>query len=173
MCEPVSIAMALTAAISAAGALKSGNDQAKVAKYNARVAEANAKQEQMIAAVEEQRQRIQNERFFSSQRAALGASGREVDQGSALTLQATAARDLELEALDKRFGGELRARGLLQQADAFRFQGRQAQSAGRFNAATILIGSGGRIAANENLFNSGGGSVVGGQPMPVTGPGLL
>jgi len=68
---------------------------AKVADYNAKVDIANAQQQAMNAVANIQTERLKNETYLSSQRAAYAASGILSDTGSALGVQATTAARME------------------------------------------------------------------------------
>ena len=68
---------------------------AKVADYNAKVDIANAQQEAMNAQANIQSQRLKDEAYLSSQRAAYAASGVLSDTGTPMAVQATTAARLE------------------------------------------------------------------------------
>ena len=141
--------------------------QAAVADANARIAEINAQTEladgqQRIATATAQYGRLK-----SSQRAALGANGVAIDEGSAADVQQStdALREadkaqLEINAMRSAFGQRTQATNFRTQAGMAR-----ANAAGispGMAAATSLLGSGGLVAQRWYQFGkgSGGGSTA-------------
>jgi len=88
-------AQAVSAGVQAYDASKSASYAAKVADYNAKVDIANAQQQAMNAQANITKERVQNEAYLSSQRAAYAASGILSDSGSPLMVQATTAARME------------------------------------------------------------------------------
>ena len=90
MCEPMTI-MAATAVVgagfTATQALRQGKAQEGIAKYNARVAENKAQETLNVGVEQENAKRQATAELVSKQRAQLGASGIDLDSGSALQLQ--------------------------------------------------------------------------------------
>lgn len=128
------------AGISAAGAIQQGKQAEAIGEFNARAAERDAALARQAAGFEEARARERSRSLLASQRAALGASGRTVSEGSSLLLQAQTVEDAELDALAIRYSGsvqEARERG---RASAERFQGRAARFNSRGRAFASLLG---------------------------------
>jgi hypothetical protein len=84
------------------------NYNAKVAEQNAGVARRSAEAERTDAAERVSRQRHENQRYLSAQRAQMGASGL-TNEGSPLAVLSGAAGNLEMGAMDTKREGELRA----------------------------------------------------------------
>lgn len=129
---------ALGTGLSAMATIQQGQAQSQAAKYNAQVAEQNATAARQKAAFDEQMRREQLDRVQAAARAAIGKSGSDFS-GSALDLMAQNAASAELDALAIRYGGEVRATGLENQAALDRFQGNQARVGGYFGAGAKLL----------------------------------
>jgi hypothetical protein len=111
-------------ALSALGAIQSGNAQARAAEYNAAAI-------QQQAASNEASIRRNATRVRQAQEAAVGASGIELS-GSPLEVIADSAANAELDALTVRYGGDVRA-------SQERARGAQARQAGYMGAASSLL----------------------------------
>ena len=131
-----------SAASSAYGSIKQGNESKKLADYNAGIADAQATDALARGREDEDRFRTDARRIKGTQRAAIAASGVEVDSGSARDIQADAASLGELDALTIRHNAEREAWGFGVDAENSRRQGRNAQSAGRNQAIGTTIGTG-------------------------------
>lgn len=169
MCEPTTALMAISLAVSAAGAVQSANAQAasmeasaNAATYNAQVAEMNATLSDRRARdalargkEEEQRVRLQAAQLQGRQRAAMAANGVDLGFGSPLdTLLDTAVMG-ERDALAVR-------RNAANEAYDFEVQATNARAdagLGRMNAASSL--SGARSTRTSGLLTAGG-TVLGG-----------
>lgn len=137
-------------AMSAIGAITQANNAKAAADYNAAVMEQNAGIERQQAGQREEAQRRQARMVLGEQRAAFSQAGTGLG-GSAADIMAESATNAELDALTLRYEGDLRARGLMAQAEAERFQGRSARTAGYLSAAgTVLGGVGGYMSGQEN-----------------------
>lgn len=149
---------------SALGAINQSNAQAasyqsqrQATDYNATVLDQNAGIERQQANAREEAQRRDARRILGSQRAALSQAGTGMG-GSAADVMAQSAADAELDALTLRYEGDMRARGLIAQAEGERYQGRvaganasAARSAGPMNAiGSILGGVGSYMGYKEN-----------------------
>jgi hypothetical protein len=155
--DPVTLAIVAggAALISAAGAMAQAKQQSDMAKYNARVAEAQGVALKQQAAFEEDKQRAATSRLLSAQQAATGKSG-VTFEGSPLLAAATSAANAELDALAIRYSGsigELRARS---QAAQYRAQGKAAMTAGYFKSASSLLSAAGSFGSI-----GGGGATAG------------
>lgn len=138
MCDPVSIGAIATAAgagtataasigtVAAAGAVGLGvvstaqqyKFQKNISRYEARVAANEATQVRNRATEDELAKRRQTAQLISSQRAAAGASGIDINTGSAFQLQQDAALLGEVDALRIRNNGSRQADTIGQQSVA-------------------------------------------------------
>ena len=143
MCEPMTIMAAtsvLSAGFTATQALRQGKAQEGIAKYNARVAE-NKAQETLNAGVEQENAKRQaTAELISKQRAQLGASGIDLDSGSALQLQQDAQQLGEVDALRIRSNAQGQAAALSTKADLTLLEGTNARKAGQSKAFSSLLG---------------------------------
>ena len=137
---PVVVALvAVSAAASAAGAIVSGIQQAEAAEFQADLAKRDAELARQTGIVEEAEARRRAARLKSAQRAAAGASGLLVEEGSPVALLAETAEDAEFEALSIRFNSELARSRALGRREARRFESRQALTSAGFRAGTSLL----------------------------------
>lgn len=153
--EPATIAVAIGAAISAAGAISQGQASKRQFAFQAAVQRQQAEREAQIAAVEEQRKRIADERQAGTIRARLAASGIDPGSGTALLVQQDFAAEAELDALLIRSGGEARASTLLNEAELAEAKGSAASTAGFAKAGSTLLtaaGTGKAGIALNKLF---------------------
>lgn len=133
------ILMLAASAVSAIGAVAQGNAANAAAQANAQAMNQQAEAENRAAGAREEQQRRQNRQFLGGQRAALAQAGIGVD-GSAYDIARQSAINAELDALNIRYDGQLRAKGLNNQAMITRFEGRQARTAGHLGAGAALLG---------------------------------
>lgn len=129
----------IAAGIAAVGAVQQGNAAKSAADFNAKVAHANAEN---VNAQTTARQELVSERArqtIGDQLALGGQSGFELG-GSRLDLLSQSLWNAEMDALNVRYEGDLKASGLNSQAKLDNFQGEQAQTAGYFSAASSLAG---------------------------------
>ena len=163
------VSIVATVASTALGAYQSyqqGQQNQALAKYNARVAENQALQARYAAQVKEEQHRARILRLAGTARAGVGASGIE-ESGSPLLVMADSLEQAELDAQRIRYGGEVSAQGLESEARLQRFMGRQAASAGLFNAGGTLLSGAGRVASYLPRFGSTGSSSY--RPIDETG----
>jgi len=120
--------------------------QQVVAEYNARVAEQQAKATEQASLFESRRQAEEAERYQSSLRAGIGASGVVPTEGSPLLIEAQQAAESELENLMIGYEGQIGAGRARSQASLDRLQGsiygQRAATASRsamFGAGTSLL----------------------------------
>lgn len=142
--DPTTLLMVASSVMSAAGSIQQGNSAKAAAEYNARVAENNAITARQQAAAQEEQHRRLARRQLGQMRAAYGASGVTME-GSPLDILAQSAKDAELDALNIRYGGELKAQGLESEAVLERYRGKSAQRAGYMGAATGLLSGASKI----------------------------
>jgi hypothetical protein len=123
------ISTAATTGLAIAQAVNARN----ASKYNAGLAATQAKEAQMQAAAEEEQQRREARTFMGRQRAAVAQSG--VGPGTTDLLENQSAVLAELDALNIRYGGNMRGRGLLLEGAS---QRRSAGTAGLLAGGQVL-----------------------------------
>ena len=141
-----------SAIIGAVGQIAQGNSQAKALEFNAQQTELSGRQAQLQAAEEERRTRRDNLLRQGEFAAGRGASG-VANEGSVLDVQADAAAEGELRALDARYGGLMASRAAQQDAAFMRAQAKSTRSSARFGAFGTLLGS--AVGQSDTLLGSG------------------
>ena len=142
----VSLAVA-GAAAGTVGAISAGQQQGAIAEFNAAQAEREAEQLSAITGFEEGEIRRRTRSLIGRQRAAAGASGLVVNEGSPLEAQLDAAEEGELDALAIRFSGSVAEAQRRSEAALSRFQGRAARTQGFLRGAQTLLTGGSRAAS--------------------------
>ena len=186
MCEPVSAMLALTA-ISGAMTIRGQQQQAKaqqaaanynaeVAKNNATIAEKNVRQQQLEGMRQEEAQRLKTANLLGTQKASYGASGVDLNVGSAVDVQASTAFYGQEDILSIRAGVKAQEDRLHQQATDFTNQaqmsiaeGKNARRAANLQSVGTAVGTLTNmvsIGQSQGLFNSAGG----GTPSPWVDP---
>ena len=124
--------------------------QQQMSERNATIMEQNAGIERSQANQREESQRREARMILGSQRAALSQSGIGAG-GSAADIMAQSASDAELDSLTLRYEGDMRARGLMVEAEGERYQGRvagmnasAAKQAGQMAAIGTILGGAGK-----------------------------
>lgn len=149
----------------AAGAIQQGRAANASAKYNAQVADMNAKISERQArdavergAMEEQQQRMKTSQIIGKQKAAMAANGVDLKFGSPLDTLVDTATMGELDALTIRANTyreerDIRQQGLNSQSQAglLRAEGRSAQSGGFMNAFGTVLGGGADALSNYKM----------------------
>lgn len=132
MCTAPALPWLIAAAggLQAATQLYQGNAAAAMGEYNATVARQEARYAEATS-------RDRARRILGAGRAAVGASGVQLE-GSPLDVLAQSAAEAEMDALAIRRSGQA-------QAAAYRYQGRQAQLAGYFGAAGTALLTGASV----------------------------
>lgn len=143
MCEPVTILAVSGLVMSAVSSVQQGNAAKSAGRYNAREAENEATRTRNKGTEEENKQRQRVSALASRQRAALGASGVDIDSGSAAAIQEDTKLFGEVDALRIRTNFQDRAGSLDRGAELTRAQGDSAQRAGQFKAAGSLLSAAG------------------------------
>jgi 1-aminocyclopropane-1-carboxylate deaminase/D-cysteine desulfhydrase-like pyridoxal-dependent ACC family enzyme len=152
MADPITILVAASTAMQAVGAIQQGNAANAQAKANAQAAQYNANLKVMQAGVERQQagakeeaQRRRSRQMLGAQRAAIAQAGIGLG-GSALDIAEQSELMAELDSLTIRYEGELRAKGLLAQADmdrysadVYKFSGKQAKKDSFMRAGTAVL----------------------------------
>lgn len=144
MCTGVEIALVASSVLAAGGAVASGQQQKKMANYQASQAEADAEASKAAAKVEAERIRKAGRQQASAANAALAASGVETGEGTALRVTSGITGDAEQDAYQTIFNGINTSNRLQSQAQADRISGSNAATAGYINAGSSLLASGGK-----------------------------
>lgn len=131
--------------LKAFGQFETAKAQEEAYQFNADMAERNAAQTRLAAAQEERLSRIQARKQIGSMKSAYGASGVNLE-GSPVDVLAESIAMAELDALNIRYGGEMKARGLEFDAASSRYAGAQARISGRIGAAASLMEAGQKSA---------------------------
>ncbi|CCG40162.1 virion core protein, T7 gp14 family [Magnetospirillum molischianum] len=164
-------ALALSAigtGMSVYGQIQQGEQQKKMADYQAAVGEQNAKISDRAAQdaeergrVAEQQQRLKTSQTIGTQRSALASSGVQVDSGSALDVVSDSSMLGEMDALTVRQNAEREAYQYKVQAYSSRTQsgmstlaGKNAASNAAWGAGSTLIGGLGSVAMTGAKLNS-------------------
>ncbi len=140
--------MAATAPLSIAGGImkigaaqQQAHAQADAANYNAYVNEENAKQALQASAEQERMQRSTAEETIGKIEANYGASGVKGNTGSAMDVLQESARNAEMDALNIRHAGAMKAWAYHSGAALDVAQAANAHVAGNYSVASALISS--------------------------------
>ena len=133
------------AAINALGSVAQGNAAKAQADFQSAVEKNRAAQTKQVATVNEQDFRRDQSRALASRRAAMGASGINIDTGSPLLTSVDFAREIELQAQRIRYGGDVAKTRLEEQASLIRAGGQSDQDAGYLRAGSSLLTGFGRM----------------------------
>lgn len=160
------IIMAATAAITAYGAVSSAKaqsasykNQAKADQYNATVNSQNADASEAAGSANELALRRQNEQRMGAIRAQIGAKGGGFT-GTNLALVDQDASNMELDALNTRYRGQMEARGLLSEANLDQYGAITSnQNAGRVMRAGYLGAASSALGSFANYSRAGQGSI--------------
>ncbi len=153
------IALASSAAVSAYGAVRSGQAQAasyktqeQAAKYNAAVNTQNANAAGMAASANELAQRRLNDQRMGAMRAQAAESGGFT--GTNLELLNQSATNMELDSLNTRYRGQMQARGLLASANLDEYQARgAAMNEGNSLTGGYLSAAGAALGGFNSYYN--------------------
>ena len=156
MCSPAAfIAMTVVGTgVSAYGQYQQGEYQSKVAQNNAFVQRQLAQRALQRGEREEQRHRMQVAKVKGDQRAAFGASGRDIS-GSASDILVDTAEMGELDALMIRSNAADDAYAYEVGAVNSRAQGKLARRRGVYGAAGTLLSGGGRVGSQWYNYKQG------------------
>jgi hypothetical protein len=125
--------------VTAAGGVMSSNNTAASGEAEKIANEANARVIEMNAAKAEAKNRLENKRILSTQRALYAKAGVDLTSGSPLLIMSESAAEAEREAMDIRYSGKREAR-------LMRYYGRQAKSASDSQAGATLLTTLGNLA---------------------------
>lgn len=154
MCTGVEIALVASSVLAAGGAVASGQQQKKMANYQAAQAEADADAAKASARVEAERIRKDGRQQAAAANAAMAASGVETGEGTALRVTSGITGDAEQDAYQTIFNGINTSNRLRSQAQADRISGSNAATAGYINAGSSLLSAG--ATAYSGWKKSGG-----------------
>lgn len=148
MGAPVVVAMmAVSTALAAYSAVRSGVAAKQQADYESKQAEADARAEKAAAEVRAQRIRDLVEEQRGSARAAIAASGVDVNEGTPVLLESEITRRGEEDAVLEILGGNAAMERGYAYAQGLRLQGRRDRTAGYLGAASSLLSAGSSIAS--------------------------
>lgn len=167
MADPVTLSMVAlgVGGIASAGSVAANYGQAQAAKdaadYNAEAASLQARVTRQQQSAAEEIQRRSQRGQISEQLAGITEAGLGTT-GSALALYEQSVKEAELDVMTGRYESELRASGLMMEADQQRTQAKSASSAGRLGLLTGILGAGADITAGTALHNRryGGGTAA-------------
>ncbi len=142
------------AAVSAIGSVKAGNAQKRIAEFNAAIAEQQAVDAIARGAEDEANFRAGVRGLLGTEKAGFAAQGVDIGIGSAVDVQVDTAFLGELDALTIRTNAAREAWGYRVEAENLRRGGAISQRAGRFQAATTILGTGVSLLASQFGFGS-------------------
>ena len=131
--------MLLGTGIQAAGQLYAGNAAAANAEMNASIMRQNAAIVRSQGARNEEALRRKQSMFLAEQRASFQQTGVDAGSGSAADIQRQSEVLAELDVMTQRYETEMRALGLMTQANATEKYGEAQQTAGYLGAAGSLL----------------------------------
>lgn len=145
MCDPLTL---VSIAVGAAGAVYQGNAAASAARYNAQIAEMNAKISDKAAkdalergARDEQRKRIEVAAIAGQQRAGMAASGIDISFGTPLEMLVDTAYAGEMDALTVRtnanreaYNQEVQSANLRAQSGLYQMEAKSARTGSMLSA---------------------------------------
>lgn len=135
-------------AVSVYSSVQQGKQADDLAEYNAKLAENEAQDARNLATEKENDKRLKTRQLISTQKAQLGASGVDINTGSALQLQQDTATLGEVDALRIRATGDKTVESYESQAALNKLQGSNAKTQGYVNAGGSLL-SGASSFANS------------------------
>jgi len=133
--------MAAATVASSYSAYRSSREQARQAKFNARVAVQAAENERRRAAYEERRHRERTRKLLAAQEVQYALAGVDTE-GSPLMVRAESAAQAEMDAIMIRAGGDWEAARYRSEAMLSGMQARAARRAGALRAGTTLLSGG-------------------------------
>lgn len=140
------VASVASTAVTAASAIGQGKFAEGMGEYNAAMSEDQAKNARAAADLKEQQHREQTKSLLSSQRAAVGASGIDLEGSSVSFMEETAA-DAELDSLLIRHSGTVEEAQYRAQAAADRAEGKAAKRAGYISATASVLNGASKVAS--------------------------
>ncbi|WP_149537520.1 hypothetical protein [Siccirubricoccus phaeus] len=144
--------------LSAYGQMQQGEAASKAAKYQAAVAQNNAKATLARGEFEAQQIYRQGAQRLSLQRAIMGANNLDIGFGTALDVQRDTAEATGLDAATTRYNALLAGTDQSQQAMLLRAQGAGARSAGTMGAFGSILSGASQFAQRWNGWQDSGSS---------------
>ncbi|UAN53469.1 hypothetical protein KGP26_10595 [Serratia sp. JSRIV002] len=154
MCTGVEIALVASSVLAAGGAVAQGQQQKKMANYQAAQANADADAARAAGRVEAARIRKAGAQQASQANAALAASGVETGEGTALRITSDITGDAEQDAYTTTMNGINTGARYNAQAQADRLSGKNAATAGYINAGSSLLQAGSTMYSGWKKPNS-------------------
>ncbi len=151
------IAVAVIAALgSAYAAYSQGQAQSNAAKYNAKVDRNNATNAQNAAAIEAQVRGEHYRRQQAAQRAAIGASGVQADEGSPLLAEIDSAEQASLDIARVKYAGAVRSSNYGAEQNLQKYYAKAYQQQGYLGAGTSLLS--GAASGAAGAYGAGKGN---------------
>lgn len=145
------------------------NYNAQVAKQNAYVASQNARLAGESGTATAAAVSLKNRAVYGTTKAQQGASGLDVNSGSAVDVRASEkelggidAYNSRVQAVREAYGYQVQSKNDLAESQLDVFQGKQAEIASEFGAATTLIGSLAQAGDQFSSWQSVAGGMTGG-----------
>lgn len=163
MCEPITLMQGLSLGASVLGGVMSANGASQqgaiaqqVANNNATIAEYQATDAQRRAGEEALAVRRKASQLSGTQRATMAARGLDLTGGTPAQLLGETDFFGEQDQKTAKYNGDVEAWGRRAQASNMRAEGAAAASAGRTNAFSTLLATGGSVA--DKWYRYGGSS---------------
>ena len=151
------VAAAVGTAVTAYGQYQAGQAQERALNYQAAVQERNAQIARQNAEYDAQRQSARLRRAIGSQRAAVLASGIQME-GTALELQQDTVQQAEMDRLAILYGGEINYQNARSEAELSRMQGKAAGQAGATAAFGTILGGAANVGLSGRRMGYFGGT---------------
>lgn len=146
---------AVSAGIGAIGSIAAGNYQAKLAEYNAQIAEGNATRAIERSRVEAQDNDMATLGMLGEQEAAQTASGISLRSKSAVATRRAARQLGRRDTLNIAQAGDIEAYNYKAAAAGERASGQAAKQAGMFNALGTFLSAGGSLLGGSQSTKKG------------------
>jgi hypothetical protein len=150
----IAIAALAAAAVSAYGAVQSGQVQKKTAEFNAARSREAATSAQEAAASDAYKQMLIDEAEMASNRVYFATSGVRIDDGTPVTSLSAQAGKRAIDVAAIRMRGLQSASNLLAQSGLYSMQGTAAQKAGFIQAGSTLLSGAGQSYSQYKLGKS-------------------
>ena len=167
MCEPTTVFMGISLALTAIGGYTQyesqkaeGRYNEAVAKNNGAAAETQAQQAEQLGSIDEDRQRARMRQVIGKQRTAFAANNIDSSSGTALDLISETAQFGEEDALAIRANAARDAWGFRTQGMNYRAQGTLARAQARNQGTATLLSTGAQMANTGYNYFGGGGSAA-------------
>lgn len=125
-------------ALNVVGTIQESQSKIAAAEYNAGVASENANQTRIASNEQERQFRVSSRKQLGQMRANYSASGVTLE-GSPLDVLEESAMNAELDALQLRHGGEVKARAFENEMNIEKFKAKQAKSGMYLGAGGALL----------------------------------